>query len=220
MDDSDRADVEKQLAALDQKEGDALAVMRNADAHTLADLQTTLRAGVQADLEKQVAAIRARSIARYRDRAQQLQTAFAPPRGPIITETIKDGKPVVEVDPNLPPALRERIAHLHADYTNAFQADAKQTIADFKKTRADLSARYAALHGADADSARSAESEIVSLQKKRQDLYGQMVAQINREVRVVAQQRGISVVVSDVAAPAGGVDLTDDAVKDIESLHE
>ena len=47
-----------------------------------------------------------------------------------------------------------------------------------------------------------------------------MVAQIDREVRLIAQQRGISVVLTNVVAPAGGVDLTPDALKDIESLHE
>ena len=56
-------------------------------------------------------------------------------------------------------------------------------------------------------------------QKKRDDLYQQMVAQINREVKTIAQQRGVSTVVSTVA-PAGGVDLTGDAMKDIETLHE
>jgi hypothetical protein len=30
----------------------------------------------------------------------------------------------------------------------------------------------------------------------------------------------VNVVFSQVAAPAGGVDLTDEAAKDIESLHE
>jgi hypothetical protein len=58
------------------------------------------------------------------------------------------------------------------------------------------------------------------LQRQRGDLYNQMVAQIGREVKVVAQQRGINVVVSEIVAPAGGVDLTTDAEKDIESLHE
>jgi len=47
-----------------------------------------------------------------------------------------------------------------------------------------------------------------------------MVAQIDREVRLIAQQRGIAVVLTNVVAPAGGVDLTPDALKDIESLHE
>jgi hypothetical protein len=47
-----------------------------------------------------------------------------------------------------------------------------------------------------------------------------MVAQIGREVKALARRRGINVVVSDVVAPAGGVDLTPDAEKEIESLHE
>lgn len=115
--------------------------------------------------------------------------------------------------------MRQRIGQLHADYTQAFQADAKQTIADFQKTRADLQQRYAALTGTDAAATQSAQLEIQTLEKKRQDLYAQMVAQINREVKTIAQQRGVSTVVSTVA-PAGGVDLTGDAMKDIETLHE
>jgi Skp family chaperone for outer membrane proteins len=93
-------------------------------------------------------------------------------------------------------------------------------VADFNTTRADLAHRYALLNGTDQSATLSAQAEIVSLQKKRADLYAEMVAQIGREVKTIAQQRGISVVVSDVAAPAGGVDLTDDAMKDIETLHE
>ncbi len=46
-----------------------------------------------------------------------------------------------------------------------------------------------------------------------------MVAQIEREVKTVAHERGVSTVVSTVA-PAGGIDLTGDAMKDIETLHE
>ncbi len=115
--------------------------------------------------------------------------------------------------------MRQRITQLHADYTAAFQNDAKQTVADFQKTRADLTARYQLLTGTDAAAAQSAQSEILSLEKKRQDLYQQMVAQINREVKTIAQERGVSTVVSTVA-PAGGVDLTGDAMKDIETLHE
>jgi hypothetical protein len=46
-----------------------------------------------------------------------------------------------------------------------------------------------------------------------------MIAQIDREVKTLAQARGISAVVAGIA-PAGGVDLTADAMKDIETLHE
>ena len=216
LDDAARTDANDQLAALDRKEADTVGALHNQDAETLAALQTQLRAQVQRDMNSQVGQIRQRSLARYRERSDQLRGEFAPSNGPLIA-TSPNGPP--SVNPNLPPALRQRIGQLHADYTQAFQADAKQTIADFQKTRADLQQRYAALTGTDAAATQSAQLEIQTLEKKRQDLYAQMVAQINREVKTIAQQRGVSTVVSTVA-PAGGVDLTGDAMKDIETLHE
>jgi Skp family chaperone for outer membrane proteins len=119
----------------------------------------------------------------------------------------------------LPAALQQRIAQLHADYARAYRSDAQRTIDDFNKTRADLTRRFDALAATDAAAAQSAQSEIADLQKKHDALYAQMVAQIDREVKTIAQQRGVSIVVDSIA-PAGGVDLTDDAMKDIESLHE
>lgn len=216
LDDAARTDANDQLAALDRKEGDAVAALHNQDSQTLAALQTQLRAQVQRDMNSQVGAIRQRSLARYRERSDQLRGEFGPSNGPLIASS-PNGPPAV--NSNLPPALRQRIGQLHADYTQAFQADAKQTIADFNKTRSDLQARYAQLTGTDAAATQSAQLEIQSLEKKRQDLYAQMVAQINREVKTIAQARGVSTVVSTVA-PAGGVDLTGDAMKDIETLHE
>ena len=123
-------------------------------------------------------------------------------------------------DLRLRAALRTRIQQLHDDYQKRFQDDAKTTIADFEKTRADLSRRYAELHGVDVSAQHGAHAQILALRKKREDLYDEITGQIDREVRLIAQQRGISVVLSDVVAPAGGVDLTPDALKDIESLHE
>jgi hypothetical protein len=216
LDDAARDEDNKALAALDRKEADALAGLRNRDAQTLATLQTQLRAGIENDMGAQVAQIRQRSVQRFRERADQLRTQFAPGNGPLIA-TSPNG--TAQVNPNLPPALRQRISQLHADYTQAFQNDAKATIADFNKTRSDLTRRYALLTGTDAAAAQSAQLEIRSLVKKREDLYGQMVAQIDREVKTIAQARGVSTVVSTVA-PAGGVDLTGDAMKDIETLHE
>jgi hypothetical protein len=133
---------------------------------------------------------------------------------------MQNGKAVTQVNPNLPPALRSRIQQLHDDYTKAFRKDADTTVAEFNKMRDDLRKRYEALHGLDADATRSAQAEIVTLQRKRVSLYEQMVTQIEREVKIVAQQHGVAVVLSNVNATSGGVDLTDDAVKDIESLHE
>ncbi len=217
LDDADRDEANKQLAALDQKEADALAAQRNSDAQTLAALQTQLRAQIASEMQAQVGPVRARSIARFRERETELHNEFGPQNGPLIAGSPNAGPPAAA---HLPPDLRNRIQKLHADYTAAFQHDAKTTIADFNKTRADLSRRYALLHGTDVAGSASAQAEIVSLEKKRADLYAEMVAQIGREVKTIALQRGISVVVSDVAAPAGGIDLTDDAMKDIETLHE
>ncbi len=216
LDEAARTDANNQLAALDRKEADQVAALHNVDAQQLATLQSQLRAGIEKDMGTQVAAIRQRSVQRFHDRADQLRTQFQTASGPLIA-TSPNGK--TTVNPSLPPALRARIIQLHADYTAAFQNDAKQTVADFQKTRADLTARYQLLTGTDAAAAQSAQSEILALEKKRQDLYQQMVAQINREVKTIAQERGVSTVVSTVA-PAGGVDLTGDAMKDIETLHE
>jgi hypothetical protein len=217
LDDAARDEANKAIAALDRKEADTLAAARNRDAQTLAALQAQLRSGIESDMHKQVAQIQQRSVQRFRERAGQLRTQFAPSNGPLIATSPNGGAP--HLSPNLPPALRARIAQLHADYTKAFQNDAKATIADFQKTRSDLTRRYAQLTGTDAAATQSAQLEIRSLQKKRDDLYGQMVAQIDREVKTIAQAHGVSTVVSSVA-PAGGVDLTGDAMKDIETLHE
>jgi hypothetical protein len=216
LDDTARDEANKALAALDRKEADQVAALHNTDAQILATLHAQLQTEIQNGMRAQVAQIQSRSVQRFHERADQLRTQFAPSNGPLIASA-PNGKAVV--NPNLPPALQQRIKQLHADYTQAFQNDAKATIADFQKTRSDLSARYALLSGTDAAAAQSAQSEIRALAKKRDDLYQQMVAQINREVKTIAQERGVSTVVSTVA-PAGGVDLTGDAMKDIESLHE
>ena len=218
LDDAARAAAKARLDALDKAESDALAAQRATDQQTLAALQTQLRNGVQNDLRAQVAPIHARSQARFLAREAQLRTQFGAPAGPLVATGGKNGGAVV--NPNLPPALRDKIAHLHDDYAKAFQRDAGATIADFQKTREVLKKRYDALTGMNDEAARDVQSEIASLQRKRGELYDQMVAQIGREVQTVARAHGISVVISDVAATAGGVDLTADAKKDIETLHE
>jgi hypothetical protein len=217
LDDAARDAANAQLAALDRKEADALAAEHNRDAQTLSALQVQLRAEVQSDLSLEVAQIRGRSQARFRARGEELRTQFAPPAGALIAAGANATAP--PGGPALPDALRRRIAQLHADYARAYRTDAQRTIDDFNTTRADLTRRFDALAQTDAAANAGAQSEIVDLQKKHDELYAQMVAQIDREVKAIAQARGISVVV-DSLAPAGGVDLTDDAMKDIETLHE
>ncbi len=215
LDDAARADASAQLAALDRKEADALAVERNRDAETLNALQTQLKSQVQSDLQSQIDDIRRSSAQRFRERGDELRTQFAPPSGPVIAG-VPSAAPAAAA---LPADLQRRIAALHADYVRSYRADAQRTIADFNATRADLTRRFQALAQADDASARSAQTEIAALQKKHDDLEAQMVAQIEREVKLLAQARGLSTVVAGIA-PAGGVDLTADAMKDIETLHE
>jgi hypothetical protein len=217
LDDADREDVRTKLAAIDRREADALAPVKNRDQQTLATLQTQLHDQVRRDLESKAVEVRAQSIAKLRARQADVGRQFGPA---IATAVDSSGRPAQQINPNLPPQVRARIEALHTDYQKQFNDDAKSTIVDFNKTRDDLRKRYDTLRGVDTDAQNGAQAQIASLSKKRNDLYDQMVTQIGREVRLIAQQRGIAVVVTDPVANAGAVDLTADAMKDIESLHE
>ena len=216
LDDASREETKAQLAAIERREADAIGAMRNNDQATLAALQTQLRAGVMSDSRKAAGDIQARSIAKLKTREVTVRKQFAAPSGPVIAQ----GQSGPAIAPNLPPNLRAKVTALHADYQKKFETDAKSTIDDFNRTKADLTRRFEALHGIDARAQMGARKQILSLQKKRDDLYGQIVAQIDREVRVVAHTRGVSVVLNSIVGSASGVDLTADAQKDIESLHE
>jgi hypothetical protein len=220
LDDAAREDAQRQLSALDRKEADVIAAQRNRDQQTLVTLSTQLKSQVEADLRKQADEIHRRSLALLAQRQAALAKQVSSLGGPVVQTTVVNGKPRQVINPNLPPALRSRIEKLHGDYQKRFQDDAKTTIAEFTKTREDLSRRYALLSGVDASAQSGANAQIAALRKKRSDLYDQITAQIDREVRLIAQQRGVSVVLTDIVAPAGALDLTPDALKDIESLHE
>jgi hypothetical protein len=215
LDDASRADVKKQLDTLDQQEADALAAMKNRDQATLAAYQAELHASVKSELEAQVAQIRKRTIAKIDERAQATRRQLIsqiglPPQGGTA------GSGAI----GLSPDMRAKLEALHRQYQTDFNRDASQTVAQFQKTRADLTKRFQQLAGVDADAQAGAQRQLGALQKQRGELYDEMVSQIGREVKVIAKKRGIDVVVSDVVAPAGGVDLTADAEKDVESLHE
>ena len=52
------------------------------------------------------------------------------------------------------------------------------------------------------------------------DLYNKMVEQIKRDAGTVAAKRGLQIVLVNFEAAPGGIELTGDVEKDIESLHE
>ncbi len=215
LDDASREDVKKQIDALDQKEADALAAMKNRDQATLADFQTQLHERVKSELDAQIAQIRKRTNAKIGEREAQTRTQLIaqiglPPQGGA------GGLGAAQISPD----MRAKLEALHRKYQSDFDKDASQTVAEFQKTRADLTKRFQELAGADSDAQAGATKQLGALQKQRSELYDEMVSQIGQEVKVIAERRGINVVVSDVVAPAGGVDLTADAEKDVESLHE
>nr|MDQ6931845.1 hypothetical protein [Candidatus Eremiobacteraeota bacterium] len=121
---------------------------------------------------------------------------------------------------NVSAATRGRLAQIDKDFKTRFQSDVKSTVADFNRTRDDLQRRFNQLHGVDVASTGRTQKQLVDLRRQRDQLYGQMVGQIKREVNGMAAARGLKIVFMNIVAPVGGVDLTDDAQKDIESLHE
>ena len=172
-----------------------------------------MRTQVRGDLDKQVASVHSRTQAKLGAPGSAVGNLSAP-----ANVGVNAGKgPGAQA---APADLRLKLEALHRQYQNQFNADAKQTIADFTKTRNDLQRRFDQLRGADSTAQTGAAQQLAALQKQHDDLYAQIVAQIQREVQSLAKSRGLSVVVSDVVAPGGSVDLTPDAEKQIESLHE
>jgi len=217
LDDDARADVKKDLDALDQKESDSLGAMKNRDQATLARLQKTLHDQIETELGQEVAKLRSRTIANINKRTMDTRTA-------LVGQIAQLSGPAAGKGGNLPagvaPNLRAKLTALHDKFASDYKHDATMTLSQFAKTRADITKRFQDLAGADGAAQSGAGREMNALQKQRVDLYQEMVAQIGREVKTIAAKRGIAVVVSAVVAPANGVDLTSDAEKDIESLHE
>ena len=216
LDDAARADLEGQLEALDRRQSDALAAMKKRDGATLAAWQKQLADQTKAELERQAGAMRKQTLAKLDQRELQTRRGLV---GQLGGAPLQNGG-ALAIPAALPPDMRARLDALHKQYQQNFDRDAQQTIAEFQRTRDELSRRFQALHGIDEQAQAGVKKQLDALQKQRGELYDQMVAQIESEVRMIAQKRGVNVVFSQVVAPAGGVDLTDEAARDIESLHE
>ena len=217
LDDASREDVKKQLDALDKKESDALGAMKNRDQATLVAMQTKLHDDVRTQMATQVSTMRKRTISKINEREVATRKEIVAQLRPLPQAASGSS---VSLPADVAPDMRKKLEALHQKYQQDFDKDAKATIASFQATRTDLTRRFQQLGAVDRTAQAGATKQIDALIRQRGELYGQMVAQIGREVKTIAEKRGINVVVSDVVAPAGGVDLTADAEKDIESLHE
>lgn len=217
LDDAAREDARKQLNALDHKETDGLAELKNRDSATLAALRKQLRDSTSAELDRQAASMQAQTLAKINKRELEVRQQMIAQIGSMPVAGAAGG-PMIPA--NVGPAMRDRLNVIHQKYQDEFTNDAKVTIAQFNKTKAELEQRMALLAGVDGPAQTAAGKQLDALEKQRRALYDQMVSQIDREVKIIAARRGVGIVLSQVMAPAGGVDLTDDAEKDIESLHE
>ncbi len=90
----------------------------------------------------------------------------------------------------------------------------------YQATKSDLDRQFAALHGADVGATGAAGQELQSLQKRRTDLYNQIVAAVERDANRIAKDKGFNIVFVNVLAAGGGYDLTNQVISDIESQHE
>jgi len=202
-----RKQAEAQLAAINQKEAAAVAAQRNADAATLRAYHAQLDSQTSAAIRSQVGAIQAQTqakLAEHRNEVTSQLRSLAPAPAPT----------------NLPPAVARQIAQIHKQFVGQFQAEANKTIAEYNATKTDLDRQFAALHGADVGATGAAGKELDSLQKRRVDLYQQIVAQVQKDATRLAKDQGFSIVFINVRAATGGYDMTNQVIKDVESQHE
>jgi hypothetical protein len=211
MGDAQRKQYRDELAALDANEAAAVDAQRKRDQQELAAYRTQLRAQMQRDIvaqtEKVHAATQAKLQARHNEVTQQVASQL-------------QGLQPAAIPSNLPAATRSKLQQIDQQYKAQFQADAQKTIDQYQTTKADLDAQYAALQGADGAATGAAGRELADLQRQRDDLYNRMVDQVKRDAATAAAKRGLQVVFISVVAAPGGIDLTDDVEKDIESLHQ
>ncbi|PZR59608.1 MAG: hypothetical protein DLM50_00415 [Candidatus Meridianibacter frigidus] len=212
LDDALRAQTKAQLAALDRKEADAVNAMRAADAAELATYQRQLRAQTSAEIAVQTSKIHAQTAAKLAQRRSSVSSQASAQIGGLA--------PAAPASAHMSAATQAKIAQIDREYRTRFKADVSKTVADFNRTRTDLDARFSELRGVDTASRGSVGKQLGALRDQHDKLYNQIVAQVQHEVQNLANQRGLKVVFINIVAPSGGVDLTEDAQKDIESLHE
>ncbi len=207
LDPGARKQAQEQLAAIGAKEAAQLGAQRDVDAATLRSYRQQLDRQTGDAIRTQIGAIQAQTRGKLEERRNEVGTqlrSLGPPSLPT----------------NLSPDVQARISGIHRQFVGQFQADAAKTIGEYNATKTDLDRQFAALHGADVGATGAAAKELGMLQKRRGELYGQIVAQVERDVSRIAKDKGFSIVFVNIWSAAGGYDLTSEIIKDVESQHE
>ncbi|MDQ6930541.1 MAG: hypothetical protein M3126_07745 [Candidatus Eremiobacteraeota bacterium] len=213
LDDTLRAQVKAQLSALDRKEAAATTAMRDRDAATLKAFQAQLRTQTSGEIAKQAQSIHQQTQSKLKTRHDSVSSK-------VNSQLQSLGGAAPSNNGRISPAMQGKIAQIDKQYKAQFKAEVAKAIANFNKTRSDLDLRFAALRGVDVGAQGALGKQLAALHHQRDQLYGQIMAQIKREVQTIAAQRGLKVVFINVVQPVGGIDLTEAAQKDVESLHE
>jgi hypothetical protein len=207
MDPAARQKADSELASINAKESAQVGAQRSADAATLKAYRAQLDRETSDAIRSQVGSISAQTRAKleeHRDAVGSQLQRLAP----------------VAPSAQLSPKVQAQIAQIQKQYAGAFAADSGKTIAEYNATKSDLDRQFAALHGADVGATGAAAKELDSLQKRRNDLYQEIVAQVERDATRIAKDRGLSIVFINIWAAAGGYDMTNQVISDIESQHE
>lgn len=207
MDPSARKEAQAQLDALNAKEEAQIQALRQADAATLRAYRAQLRSQTGAAVRTQTGSIAAQTAAKLEAHRNEVGASL---------RSLAPAPPATNLSPN----VRAQIAQIQKKYAGEFQADAAKTIAEYNATKSDLDRQFAALHGADVGATGAAAKELDALQKRRSDLYQQIVAQVERDADRIAKDKGLSVVFVNVLNAVGGYDMTNQVISDIESQHE
>jgi hypothetical protein len=207
LDPNARKAAQSQLAAINGREAAAVNAQRNADAATLRGYRAQLDRETGDAIRSQVGAIQAQTRQRLEER-----------RNEVGAQLRSLGPPALPA--KIPPDVASRIGAIHRQFTGQFQADAAKTIQEYNATKSDLDRQFAALHGADVGATGAAGKELDALEKRRTQLYDEIVAQVKSDAIRIAKDRGFSIVFVDVWSAAGGYDLTNEIIKDVEGQHE
>jgi hypothetical protein len=208
LDADTRKSINQQLADLDKKEATQVGAMRSQHAKDMATYSAQLRTEMGSEISHQVASIRSQTNAQLSSRQAAVGSQI---RG-------LGGAPVPSV--RIPPDIQKKLAAIHQEMGSKFQADAAASVAEYNQVKSDLDAEFAALHGQNVGAIGAAAKQLRDLRKRRDDLQTQIQSQIQREANRIAKEMGFSVVFDNVHAAAGGYDLTNDLIHDVESLHE
>ena len=208
LDADTRKSINAQLAALDKKEADQVNALRAQHAKDMATYRTQLGSETSSAISRQVSGIRSQTQAK-------LSSAQASTSSQIRS---LGGAPVPTVQ--IPADVRKKLTAIHADIQSKFSADAQAAIGEYNATKSDLDQEFAILHGQSTGAIGAEAKQLRDLRKRRDDLQTQIQAQIQREANRIAKEMGFSVVFDNVKGTAGGYDLTNDLIHDVESLHE